>query len=88
MQNVDELKILNKFIDFTPLDIRNIFTSDATPTMAPDTTTLSSNSLKTATYTTEGQLTENNVYFNDANSTEYFVRDDVEVESSTYAKIQ
>lgn len=56
--------------------------------MAPDTTTLSSNSLKTATNTTEGWLTENNVYFNNANSTEYFVRDDVEVESSTYAKIQ
>lgn len=56
--------------------------------MAPDTTTLSSNSLKTATYTTEGWLTQTKTYFNDANSTEYFVRDDVEVESSTYAKIQ
>lgn len=76
------------FFYFTPLDIRNIITSDTTPTIAPETTTFSSNSLKTATYTTEGWLTENNVYFNNTNSTEYFVIDDVEVESSTYAKIQ
>lgn len=43
MENVDELKFLYIFFHFTPLDIRNIITSDTTPTIAPETTTLSSN---------------------------------------------
>lgn len=73
-------------IHFTLLDFRNSFTSDTTSTFASDST-LSSSSLKSTPFATETWFTENNDYLDDTKSTDYFSKDDYEVELSTYANI-
>lgn len=81
---------LDTFIHFTLfwLDFRNILTSETTPEQATEATTLTSSSLKTTTVTTKIWFTENADHFNNTKSTEYFSKDNLEVESSTYVTIQ
>lgn len=69
------------------LGFRNIFSSDTTSTIARDTS-LSSSSLKSTTFATETGFTENNDYLDDTKSTDYFSKDEYEVDLSTYANIQ
>lgn len=86
MQNANKLYIL-VYSCYYPLDFRNTFTSDTTPTMGTNTPTLSLSSHRT-TFATEDWFTENNDYLNATKSTDYLSINNTEVESSTYANIQ
>lgn len=65
-----------------------MLTSETTPEMATEATTLTSRSLKTTTFTIKIWFTENADHFNNTKSTEYISKDNLEIESSMYVTIQ